>query len=135
TVRRQLSDIKGGALLRSCRAGLLVTLVISDVPGDPLPLIASGPTIPTDSDPDEALAVLTDLGLRDEPALGNVVRFLESRMARPALRSEAVCEHHAIVLANNATAVDAAGVEAERLGYRHAMISANAPEGPAEQVG
>jgi hydroxypyruvate reductase len=39
-----------------------------------------------------------------------------------------------IVIGNNATAVDAAGIAAERLGYSHAMTSANAPEGPAEEV-
>ena len=39
------------------------------------------------------------------------------------------------IIGNNATAVDAAGLEAERLGYSHAMISAMSPEGPAEEVG
>ena len=39
------------------------------------------------------------------------------------------------MIGNNALAVDAAGVEAERLGYSHAMIAATAPEGPAEEVG
>jgi glycerate-2-kinase len=40
-----------------------------------------------------------------------------------------------VVIGNNALAVDAAGAEAERLGYSHAMIAANAPEGAAEEVG
>jgi glycerate-2-kinase len=40
-----------------------------------------------------------------------------------------------LILGNNATAVDGAGVEAERLGYSHAMISATTSEGPAEDVG
>ena len=40
-----------------------------------------------------------------------------------------------LVIGNNALAVDAAGCEAERLGYSHAMIAATAPEGPAEEVG
>ena len=46
TVRRQLSLIKGGGLARACRAGRLITLIISDVLGDPLDAIASGPTVP-----------------------------------------------------------------------------------------
>ena len=45
TVRKQLSRIKGGGLLRACRAGRLATLIISDVLGDPLDAIASGPTV------------------------------------------------------------------------------------------
>jgi glycerate 2-kinase len=46
TVRKQLSQIKGGRLARRCRAGRLMTLIISDVLGDPLDIIASGPTVP-----------------------------------------------------------------------------------------
>ena len=58
TVRKQLSRIKGGGLARACRAVRLVSLVISDVLGDPLDLIASGPTVDDRSTPAEALALL-----------------------------------------------------------------------------
>ena len=46
TVRKPLSRIKGGGLLQCCLAGRLVALIISDVLGNPLGLIASGPTAP-----------------------------------------------------------------------------------------
>ena len=58
TVRKQLSRIKGGGLARACRAGRLVSLIISDVLGDPLDVIASGPTVPDTSTPEAALEVL-----------------------------------------------------------------------------
>ena len=45
------------------------------------------------------------------------------------------CRVANFVIGNNAVAVDAAGVVAERLGYSHAMISATSPEGPAEEIG
>ena len=52
-VRQQLSRIKGGGLARACRAGRLISLIISDVPGDTLDLIASGPTVEGRSTPVE----------------------------------------------------------------------------------
>ena len=55
TVRKQLSRIKGGGLMRACRAGRLVSLIISDVLGDPLEVIASGPTVEDTSTPRAAL--------------------------------------------------------------------------------
>src|SRR5204863_6763798 len=58
TVRKQLSRIKGGGLARACCAGRLLTLIISDVLGDPLDVIASGPTVPDSHTPQEALAIL-----------------------------------------------------------------------------
>lgn len=132
TVRQHLSRFKGGGLARACRAGRLVTLVLSDVLGDPLDLIASGPTVTPRSTPADAIAVLELLGLVGDPQLSNVVAMLRSNSVPPPAPST---QAETLILANNATAVDAAGVEAERLGYSHAMDVATASEGPAEEVG
>jgi glycerate 2-kinase len=133
-VRRQISLVKGGGLARASSAGQLVTLIISDVLGDSLESIASGPTvINTSSTPSDALAVLESFQLLNEPAIQSIVKFLKQRAAKSPHRP--VRSHVTnFILANNATAVDAAGIEAERLGYSHAMISATRPEGPAEDV-
>ena len=138
TVRRHLSRVKGGGLARACGAGRLVTLIISDVLGDPLEVIASGPTVPGRTTPSDALAVFEALGLANEPAIQPTVQFLRAESARqppvsPAGNLRCHVTHH--ILGNNAAAVDAAGVEAERLGYSHAMISAGKSEGSAEAVG
>jgi hydroxypyruvate reductase len=139
-VRAQLSMVKGGGLARACRAGRLVTLLISDVLGDPLDVIASGPTVQSAGTPAGAIGVLEDLGLVNEPTLQPVVQWLHgggpSAASAEPLRPEhdaPIVTHH--VLGNNATAVDGAGAEAERLGYSHAMVCANKAEGPAEEVG
>jgi glycerate 2-kinase len=58
-VRKQLSQIKGGNLARAARKSRLIALIISDVVGDPLDVIASGPTVADRSTPTDALAVLT----------------------------------------------------------------------------
>ena len=133
-VRRALSRIKGGGLARACGAGRLVSLILSDVPGDDLSTIASGPTVECDSSPAEARRVLTSLHLDDTPAGTRALELLDSGRQRDSGRVNPNCRITNLVIGNNATAVDAAGAEAERLGYSHAMISAAAPEGAAEEV-
>lgn len=134
TVRKQLSRVKGGGLARACTAGRLVALIVSDVLGDPLDVIASGPTVPDSSTPAAALAVLrTYDALHVAPA---VTASLEAVAAqRQAAASSSACQVTNLVIGNNAVAVDAAGVEAERRGYSHAMIAATELEGSAEGVG
>lgn len=140
TVRSQFSLVKGGGLARACRAGRLITLVISDVLGDPLHAIASGPTVTENrSTAGDALAVLEELRLIGEPTIASPVRYLRERAGASLRQNEtlvapAVKTSH-VILGNNALAVDAAGVEAERLGYSHAMISATQSEDSAENVG
>jgi hydroxypyruvate reductase len=135
TVRSQLSLVKGGGLARACRAGRLISLIISDVLGDPLELIASGPTIESRSTPADALNVLHELGLTGHPELETVEQYLKRQTLTKTDSVEPLRSVTNLVIGNNALAVDAAGCEALRLGYSHAMIAVSAPEGPAEEVG
>jgi len=154
TVRKQLSRVKGGRLARACRAGKLITLVISDVLGDPLDLIASGPTVLDDpSTPQEALRILDAYAARPQipPA---IYAELERRLltigetafaaeggspasADDSRRSVAAAppECSTYVIGNNAVAVDGAGVAAVQRGYSHAMWAATSLEVDAESVG
>ena len=132
-VRKQLSRIKGGGLARVCRAGRLITLIISDVLGDPLDVIASGPTVPDSSTPEQALAVLEKFGAREAGVPAAVFDHLRRRASSPT--PAPACQATNLVIGNNAVAVDAAGMEAERLGYSHAMHAARTLEGAAEEIG
>jgi hydroxypyruvate reductase len=132
TLRKQLSRIKGGGLARACRAGRLIALIISDVPGDPLDVIASGPTVEDRSTPGQALDVLRQFDPSGTAIPLAVYDFLSHARRE---ENEIACPVTNIVIGNNATAVDGAGAEAERLGYSHAMISATKPEGPVEEIG
>jgi hydroxypyruvate reductase len=132
TVRKQLSRLKGGGLARTCRARRLFALIISDVLGDPLDIIASGPTVPDSSSPQQALEVLERYSGR---AVLPAAVFEHLERQSTAAQAPAACEVTNLVIGNNALAVDAAGLEAERLGYSHAMLAAPAPEGAAEEVG
>jgi hydroxypyruvate reductase len=140
-VRRELSKVKGGGLARACRAGLLVTLVVSDVLDDDLEVIGSGPTVVRPPDPAGAIAVLRKFELDSQPAGRRIVELLRNRQdGKTASRArtgeeELACRVVNLVIGNNAVAVDAAGVEAERLGYSHAMIAGRRCEGAAEDEG
>jgi hydroxypyruvate reductase len=133
-VRKQLSHIKGGGLARACRAGRLVTLIISDVLGDPLDVIASGPTVPDRSTPEQALAVMKQFLAREAGVSPALLRCLEQRQPR-AHGAAPVCRVDNLVIGNNARAVDAAGAEAVALGYTPAIHVATSLEGQAEDVG
>jgi len=69
TVRKHLSAIKGGRLAALCAPARVVTLLISDVPGDDPSVIASGPTVPDPSTCADALAVLARYGIDIPPAV------------------------------------------------------------------
>ena len=134
TVRRELSRVKGGRLSRACQAGQLFSLILSDVLGDDLSVIASGPTVLRDPTPELAVDVLYRFKLEDHPAGSEAIRLLTGARELSHAEPESQCQVTNIIIGNNATAVDAAGIEAETLGYSHAMISAREPEGPAEDI-
>jgi glycerate-2-kinase len=133
TVRKHLSRVKGGALLRACRAGHLITLILSDVLGDPLDMISSGPTVPDTTSPEDALQVLKKFD--PSQSLPERVYNVLSNTPDSSSNVEPACPTTTIVIGNNAVAVDEAGIRAEKLGYNHAMQSTRQCEGSAEEVG
>jgi hydroxypyruvate reductase len=136
TVRKQLSRVKGGRLAQACRAGQMFVLIISDVLGDPLDVIASGPTSPDSSTAADALQVLRHFAPDGQGVPNAVLRRLEAQArGGPAGRMPSPTQVVHQVIGNNALAVDAAGQEAERRGYAHAMQASRTLEGPAESVG
>lgn len=132
TIRRCLSEVKGGGLARRCKAGRLISIVISDVLGDPLDVIASGPTfLDQIASTSKALDVLRELEILERPELESVVRYLRSQRDQKAVAidSKSLPKVDHVVLGNNATAVDAAGIRAVELGYRYIMQAGTKAEG------
>jgi glycerate-2-kinase len=131
TVRKQLSGIKGGALKRFCQGTKLVGLILSDVLGDPLDIIASGPTVDNTTTADDAIQVLEKYGFGYQalgfrlPERGSSV-ISEDRNPRSEVLN--------LVIGNNATAVDAAGLEAVHRGYSPTMLCATQSEGDVETL-
>jgi hydroxypyruvate reductase/glycerate 2-kinase len=115
-VRKHLSRVKGGRLAAAFRGRLLVSLVVSDVVGDPLDVIASGPTAPDPTTFADALAVLDRYGLTDRvpPA---AVALLRSG-AVPETPKVLPATVHNLVIGNNEAALSATAERAGEFGYR-----------------
>ncbi len=133
TVRRQLLAAAGGGLARAAHPAPVRTLIISDVLGDPLADIASGPTVPSSTTSNDALAVLDRFGLR-EAVPGAVTAYLRAAAGRVVDDSAwaAIASTH--VIGNNRTAVDAAAAELAARSYDVA-VAAGHLEGEASERG
>lgn len=66
TVRKRISDLKGGQLGIKAQPAQVITLVLSDIVGDPLDLIASGPTTENEDDPSQAINIIKKFKLMDQ---------------------------------------------------------------------
>jgi hydroxypyruvate reductase len=135
-VRKHLSAIKGGQLARALAPATAVGLAFSDVVGDPLDVIASGPTAPDPTTYEDALGVLGRFDV-DAPDAVRAALDRGAQGERPETPTEgdAAVQHvRNHVLANNRTALDAAAAVCEDAGYRLAILSAGI-EGEAREVG
>jgi glycerate 2-kinase len=131
-VRKHLSAIKGGHLAAAAYPARVVTLVISDVPGDDPSLIASGPTVPDSTTFADAFAILKKYGI-NEPA--GVIDHLKRGMdetPKPGDRRLALAE--TIVIATPQMSLEAAAAVARNAGVTP-LILGDAIEGEARVVG
>ena len=125
TVRKHCSRIKGGHLARLVAPATLVTLILSDVVGDPLDVIASGPTVPDSTTVADAQAVLERYGIRP---LGGGVFQETPKPGDPAFER---VQH--VIVGSNRLAALAAAEQARQLGF-HALLLSTYIEGEAREV-
>lgn len=118
-VRKHLSAIKGGRLAQAFTGKALYSLIISDVIGDPLDVIASGPTAPDPSTFADALAILDRFQLRDRVPPAVLTRLQQGAAGKIAETPKAIGPNvYNLILGNNALALAAAQARAESFGYR-----------------
>jgi glycerate 2-kinase len=132
TVRKHLSRIKGGRLAAACAPARVVTLTISDVPGDDVSVIASGPTVADATTCADALEILRRYGI-DVPAA--VEQQLENgalETPKPGDPRLARCATH--LIATPQQSLDAAAEAARALGLR-AYVLSDEIEGESREVG
>jgi hydroxypyruvate reductase/glycerate 2-kinase len=133
-VRKHLSRVKGGRLAEAFRGRRLVSLIISDVVGDPLDVIASGPTAPDPTTFEEALGVLTRYGVAGFAPPAVMRHLREGRNGGIPETPKAVQSNvENRVVGSNRVALDAAKRRAEELGYRVLDLGAFV-EGETRQV-
>ena len=119
-VRKHLSRVKGGQLARACQPARVVSLVVSDVVGDDLSSIASGPTYPDPSSFADALAVLDRHGIAAPAARAHLERGLRGQVPETPKPGDPLferVEHHLIATA-------AGSLEAARRALSRAGIAA-----------
>ena len=127
TVRKHLSRIKGGRLAEAAAPAQVAVLVLSDVPGNPLDAIASGPAAPDPTTFDQALEIIRRYGLETRippPALDHLRRGARGEVPETPKPGDAVFRRvHTVVIGSNEHAARAAANAARRRGYRTLLLT------------
>ena len=136
-LRKHLSAIKGGLLARAAAPARVVALMLSDVIGDPLDTIASGPTHPDTTTFDDCLAIVDRYDLRDQ--LPSPVRQHLEAGARgeqpetPKPGDPCFARAESLVIGNSRLAIGAAAHKASVLGYKVLVLTSRL-QGEARQA-
>ncbi len=130
-VRKHLSKIKGGRLAAAAAPARVVTLLISDVPGDDPSVIASGPTVADPTSFNDALAVLEKYGIEGPKAALDHLRNAIDETPKPG--DPRLKRAESVMLATAQDALEAAAAKAEAAGYRPVILG-NSIEGESRDV-
>ena len=137
TVRKHLSQLKGGQFAQAAQPAEVVALILSDVVGDPLDVIASGPSAPDGTTFRDALAVLSKYGIESR-APRSVLEHLRAGAAgakpeTPKPGDPIFAKVRNLIIANNTASIAACARKARALGYRPLALSSMI-EGEAREV-
>ncbi len=129
-IRKQIDGVKGGGLVRAAKPAPVAALILSDVVGDRLDLIASGPTIPPAGRWQSVMAIIDRYHLKDQLP-STVLKALHHPPQPPLLAS---IPPNNILVGNNELAARAALEKASQLGYRTHLLTTTM-QGEARVVG
>ncbi len=137
TIRKHLSAIKGGRLAAAVHPADLCTLILSDVVGDDLDIIASGPTVPDPGTFQDAMAIVDHYGIRDrlpERVIHHLRRGVAGEIPEsPKASAACFARTQNLIVGSNRQCVQAARKEAEARGY-HTLILSSLMEGETRDV-
>ncbi|HVK90880.1 MAG TPA: glycerate kinase [Mycoplana sp.] len=130
-VRKHLSTIKGGRLAAAAHPAKVVSLIVSDIPGDKPALVASGPTVPDDTSRDDALRTIERYRLSLPQS---AMRHLRSEAATsPRADDPRFAGNEVRIIASAGVSLEAAATEARRQGVE-AIVLSDAIEGEAREI-
>ncbi len=137
TLRKHVSQVKGGQLARRAGRAQMVSLILSDVIGSPLDTIASGPTAPDSTTFSDALRIIEQRGLREQLPV-SIVEHIERGAHHeiadtPKADDPVLARAQNIIIADNVIACDAALQTATRLGFNSLLLSTHL-QGEAREV-
>ena len=127
TVRKHLSGVKGGQLAKAVYPGIMISLILSDVIGDPLDVIASGPTVPDPTTFQMAIEVLKKYNLTG-PVPKGIIDYLRDgtrgqRPDTPTATDPVFEKAWNILIGNNRLALEAAQKKATELNLNSEIMS------------
>ncbi len=138
TLRKHLDQVKGGGLARAARPARVVSLILSDVVGDDLDVIASGPTVPDPSTYRDAGDILSEYGMQEMiPAniRARIADGLEGKVKETPKPGDACFNKVSnIIVGNNSLALEAAAAQARSEGLQ-TLILTSYLQGEASQAG
>ncbi len=127
SVRKHLSIVKGGHLARASYPSTLITLILSDVIGDPLDTIASGPTVPDESTFDDACEVIRKYSLENmiPEGVSDILKKGQCGEAEenPKHGQREFANTQNVIIGSNKIALEAAEEKATDLGYNTIILS------------
>lgn len=124
-IRKHLSKVKGGGLARAIFPAEAVSLIISDVPGDPLDVIASGPTVPDPSTFKEALTIIEKYNISSVPGslIDHLQKGAKGQVPETPKPGDPIFSKSAnILLGNNKMALEAGAEKAAGLGLESIIV-------------
>ena len=131
-VRKHLSAIKGGRLAAAAHPAQVVSLLISDVPGDDPAVIGSGPTVPDPSTFADALAILRQYDIEPPAAVLEHLRAAKDETPKPG--DPRLAHARTIIVARPQASLEAAAARARAAGITPVILG-DALEGEAREVG
>ena len=131
-IRKHVSSVKGGKLGLACHPAKLITMVLSDVPGDELHQVASGPTIADNSNREDAI---NEIALNDLKLPKNIIQHLQSAVADcPTPEVLRKLNHEIYMIGSAQNSLLAAKKKVEEAGLT-AVILSDSIEGEAIEIG